>query len=158
MNGYLLAVEIVEKLPDDQKMSCIKALKQSEQGQNLIAGGEWRAALSFCRQAESEFAQIPTARSLLGIVKSDIATALGNLGQIQEAKKVAMEALPLVESEPKLRKTTSALHMNIGLILYQNGDHQNGARHFSIARNILRALPDGQHMLNVLDANESNFK
>jgi len=116
MNGYLLAMEVVERLPDDQKMSCIAALQQAERGQAKLASADWRGALSLCRRAESAFVGIPDAMPLLGVVQADIAAALGNLGRTQEAKSVAVDALPLVEKESMFRRTLGSLHMTIGLI------------------------------------------
>ena len=158
MSGYLLATQIVERLSGEKQLACIAALHQSEQGQARLSSGDWSGTLIFCRRAQEGFANIPEARSLLGVTKADIAAALGNLGRLSEAKQVAEEALPLVHGVRELAQTEAALHMAIGIGHYHDGDTQAGASHFGTARQLFGSLPGGAQMLEILESNEAQLK
>lgn len=158
MSGWLLATQIVEKLSGEKQYACISALQQAGLGQQKLSSGDWNGALALCMGAQAEFSQIPEARPLVGVTNADIAAALGNLGRHAEAKKIAEEALPLVQGVRHLAQTEAALHMTLGIGYYQEGDAQQGAHHFFIARQLYGVVPGAAQMLEIVDSNEAQVK
>jgi len=159
-SGYLHAMEILERLRDDNDAfnTCLLALKHAEDGQRKLASGEFEAALQHSRKAADLFQKVPAARLLLGVCKADIAAAYGNLGRHDEAASFARESILLVSGDRRFAFTEAMANMTLGISLYMLGNSTDGAKHLDEARRILRTIPEGAQYLAVVDQNEQQLK
>lgn len=157
-NGYLTAVETLERLADDTKMACLGALHKAETGQAKLAEGRYREALTLLLAAHTVFEAIPEARKLLGINKQDIAATYANMGNLSVAEEYARAAVAIVGGDSSFGITEAMAEMTLGAVAYSEGQVDSGAAHFSAARGILLGTPDAQHHLELLERNEAALK
>jgi tetratricopeptide (TPR) repeat protein len=158
-SAYAHAQNVLRELklsPDKQAVyRCLEALHNSELGQLKLSGGDSEGALPLLQKAHNGFETIPAALYLLGITKTDIAAAYGNLGAPQEASQYAQEALYVLAGTNLFPGSESMAHMTLGMTLHQSGRPDEGRSHLRQARQILEKMPDGEKYLAVLDQNES---
>jgi hypothetical protein len=157
MTGYLLATQIVDRLSGNAQGACLAALMDCQQAETLMAQHDWLNALTCSERAAAKFRAIPEAAPLLGIATANAAAALGNLGRHVDAKRAALEGLPLVQQVRGLERTQAALHMTIGVANYLEGDHSNGSAEFAVARELSQNC-GATELFRLLDTNEAALK
>jgi tetratricopeptide (TPR) repeat protein len=148
--GYVHAAEVLERLSDQSKRDCLRALKAGEQGQQLLRANDYAGALDASTAAHSAFAKIPEARLLLGVCKADMAAAYGNLRQFAKAAQLAREAIAITSTDCRFGFTCAASNMSLGTSLYMLGDSKQGARHLEEARRLFREVPGGAEYISRL--------
>jgi hypothetical protein len=157
-NGYLIASRILEALSGENKIACLQALHEAEQGQAKLSSGDWDGCIAHAMRAYDLLTNIPEAAPILGVVKQDIAAAYGNLGKTTEASRFAQDAIQLVHGVKELAYTEAMAHMTVGITCYRSGNEQQGARHFASARSLLKNRPGSEQVLRLLDDNEAKLK
>jgi tetratricopeptide (TPR) repeat protein len=137
---------------------CLEALNNSQRGQEKLSAGDLKGALPLLLAAHDLYEKIPAARYLLGISKTDLAAAYGNLGEIRKSARYAEAALKIVAGKETFAFTEAMAEMTLGNCLYQLGDPGGGAAHHDQARAILRRLPDTDRYLKAIEHNQEVFR
>jgi tetratricopeptide (TPR) repeat protein len=152
--------QVLSQIQGNSKLHtrCLEALSNNERGQNKLSDGDSKGALPLLLAAHDLYEKIPAARYLLGISKTDLAAAYGNLGKIRKSARYAEAALEIVAGKETFAFTEAMAEMTLGNCLYQLGDAGGGAAHHDRARTILRRLPDTDRYLKAIEHNEEVFR
>lgn len=148
--------EVLEQLAGDKasQTACLVALKHSQDGQLKLSGGDSAGALPELLKAHEMFAGIPAAKSLLGIAKTDLAAAYGNLSHHREAITYARDAVAIIGGVRGLELTEAMARMTLANSYTLQGRGDEGKAEFSKARAILQRIPGSEQYLRALEHNE----
>jgi tetratricopeptide (TPR) repeat protein len=156
-SGLLIASEVLERLAADPSSQtvCFRALKHAQDGQINLSQGDAQRALPDLLKAHELFAQLPAARSLLGIAKADLAAAYGNLGRYRESLPYAQDAIAITANVPRLEFTEAMARMTLANTYSILGKAVEGRSEYRKAREILERIPGSESYLKMLERNEA---
>jgi tetratricopeptide (TPR) repeat protein len=156
-SGLRIASEVLERLAADpsSRTVCFTALKHAQDGQIKLSQGDAQRALPDLLKAHELFAQLPAARSLLGIAKADLAAAYGNLGRYPESLSYGQDAVAITANVPRLEFTEAMARMTLANTYSILGKAVEGRAEYRKAREILERIPGSESYLKTLERNEA---
>jgi len=156
-SGYSEGVHVCKELERLGKIEdlflCLSGLKAAQQGQTKLSEGDFKAALSFSKDAVKIFNKISEAKYLLAICKADISAAYGHLKDYENAIITAKECIELVNGKKEFAFSEGAANMNLGMSLLQLGIQGDAIIYLKKARELLKESPDNGQYLSVIDNN-----
>lgn len=134
---------------------CLRAVKETQEGQSRTASGDSKGALELFQAAHARFEAIPEARLLLGLTKGDLAAVYGNLGDFDRAIGSAEDCLAIVAGVERLSSSEAMVRLTLATLLGLLGKRDQSESEFRIAETMLRGLPDTARSLQTLQSNRN---